>query len=63
MPPTPDLLERLRAIFFATTKLPAMKRRVTSILGGHVLRDDNPLASATEGALRQFHEAVLAQQA
>ncbi len=51
----------LEAIFFSAPKLPRMKRRVTSILGGHVLREDNPLASTTEGALRQLYEAVANQ--
>ncbi len=53
----------LESIFFSAIKLPQTKRRVTSILGGHVLRDDNPLATATEGALRQLHEAVTAPPA
>ncbi len=52
----------LEAIFFSTRKLPRMKRRITSILGGHVLRDDNPLTTATDGALQQLYEAVTAQQ-
>ena len=50
----------LETIFFSATKLPRMKRFITSILGGHVLRADNPLNTATGGALRQLYEAAAA---
>lgn len=50
----------LESIFFSTTKLPRMKRRITSILGGNVLRADNPLNTATDSALRQLAATVAA---
>jgi len=48
----------LETVFFASTKLPRMKRLITSILGGHVLRQDNPLVDDARSALRDLSEAV-----
>lgn len=41
----------LPAIFFAAEKPVRVRRRITSILGGYALRDDNPLSRAPETAL------------
>lgn len=48
----------LEAIFFAKMKLPKMKRFITSILGGHVLRENNPLINEPAVGLKRLHEAV-----
>lgn len=45
-------------IFFSGTKLPRIRRFVTSILGGNVLRDDNPFAVNPEIGLRQLQEKL-----
>ena len=46
----------LETIFFSDREFQRIKRFITSILGGHVLRSDNPLLQGTEAALRQLHE-------
>lgn len=48
----------LEAIFFAVEKPPRIKRFITSILGGHVLRDDNPLVTDSGRFLQQLYESI-----
>jgi flavin-dependent dehydrogenase len=48
----------LEAIFFAAEKPPRVKRFITSILGGHVLRDDNPLVADSVGFLQQLYQST-----
>ncbi len=48
----------LEAIFFSAAKVPRIKRFVTSVLGGHVLRSDNPLVTDPRGFLGQLAGAV-----
>jgi flavin-dependent dehydrogenase len=50
----------IEQIFFAERQLEAVKRRITSILGGNVLRPDNPLVREPRVALRVLHAAVSA---
>ncbi|TNE44086.1 MAG: NAD(P)/FAD-dependent oxidoreductase [Deltaproteobacteria bacterium] len=45
----------LESIFFSEFKLPRMKRRITSILGGYVLREDNPLTASPSHSLHQLY--------
>ena len=46
----------LETIFFSDREFQRTKRFITSILGGHVLRTDNPLLRGTEAALQQLHQ-------
>lgn len=48
----------LEAIFFSELKLPRMKKRITSILGGYVLREDNPLNDQPAKSLHQLYELL-----
>lgn len=48
----------LERIFFAPDRLPRMRRCITSILGGHVLRDDNPMVADPDGVLQQLSEVA-----
>ena len=48
----------LEDIFFAETKLHRIRQFITSILGGNVLRSDNPLATDSVDGLRQLHESI-----
>lgn len=48
----------LEAIFFAKSKPEGMKKRITSILGGHVLRDDNSLVREPMASLQRLAEAA-----
>lgn len=48
----------LEQIFFTPSKPPRIKRLVTSILGGNVLRQDNLLVSDTEATLRHLCESL-----
>jgi flavin-dependent dehydrogenase len=48
----------LPAIFFAEAKPPRIKRRITSILGGHVLRTDNPMLRDSQAALREIRGSL-----
>lgn len=50
----------LQDIFFSGTRLPRINRFITSILGGHVLRMDNPLVTDPENALRELYQAASA---
>jgi len=45
-------------IFFSDTPLVRIKRFITSILGGDVLRGDNPLAADPIAGLRQLHGSI-----
>ena len=45
-------------IFFAERKLDRIRQFITSILGGNVLRDDNPLAANPVEGLRQLHQSI-----
>ena len=45
-------------IFFAERKLERIRRFITSILGGNVLREDNPLAANPVDGLRQLHRSI-----
>ena len=48
----------MERIFFAEKKLERIRRFITSILGGNVLRDDNPLAADPVEGLRQLHQSI-----
>jgi flavin-dependent dehydrogenase len=50
----------LEQIFFSERQLEGIKRRITSILGGNVLRADNPLVREPSAALKALHAAVSA---
>lgn len=50
----------LKEIFFSSTKLPRIRRFITSILGGNVLRADNPLVADCERGLKDLYEAAIA---
>ncbi len=50
-------------IFFDDRRTPEIKRQITSILGGHVLRDDNPFTGDASGELRKLHDRVRAGRA
>jgi flavin-dependent dehydrogenase len=45
-------------IFFTEQKLDRIRRFITSILGGNVLRDDNPLADDPAEGLKQLHQSI-----
>ncbi|MCC6849459.1 MAG: tryptophan 7-halogenase [Deltaproteobacteria bacterium] len=47
----------LHRVFFAPTKLPSAKRQITSLLGGHALRIDNPFVTSP----RERIDAILAR--
>jgi flavin-dependent dehydrogenase len=48
----------LEEIFYAERQLERVRRRIASILGGNVLRTDNPLARDPQTALKVLHAAV-----
>lgn len=53
---------RLPTIFFTKTKPERVKERICSILGGHVLRDDNAFVTNAEKALGVLHTAVVQRE-
>ncbi len=53
----------LKEIFFSEMRLPRIKRFITSILGGHVLRTDNPLVTDSQNALQELAQAAVPNSA
>ncbi len=49
---------QLPDIFFAENKLPRVKIQITSLLGGYVLRSDNPLTADCARSLATLHEHI-----
>ncbi len=53
----------LKEIFFSEMRLPRIKRFITSILGGHMLRTDNPLVTDPQNALQELAQAAVPNSA
>lgn len=55
--------EELQAIFFSERKSKSSKQRIASVLGGYVMRQDNPFVHQPVESLRLLHDAVRSMEA